>query len=283
MSLSELSAAIPERLPASLNFADLGSTFNAVIARKSIHLQPSSGNSFGPEGIRIIRINITSQDYMLPETFRVQFKFTVDEGVWRPLSTPAALFDRVRVISQGVVISDESHSDRLQCLHHEWMSKDQYQMLAAEGWNIEKFDDDGSPIFEKMDAGESKRINMSFITTPLFTQKKLIPLRYCPLVVELQLSQNYTNISYSLAAGETAPKYTITDANALCDTLQLDPALDNVLAERHMQDQIPIKMREWSTMKHSNNSLRNAEWNVQILKGVTRLCVFIFRSVDIAS
>ena len=55
MSLTELSTAIPERLPAQLNFADLGTQFQAVTGKRSVHIQPSSGNTFSPDGIRVIR------------------------------------------------------------------------------------------------------------------------------------------------------------------------------------------------------------------------------------
>ena len=61
MSLTELSTAIPERLPAQLNFADLGSQFQAVQSKQQVHIQPSSGNTFSPVGIRTIRFNITGR------------------------------------------------------------------------------------------------------------------------------------------------------------------------------------------------------------------------------
>ena len=77
MSLSEAVQAVPERLPAGLDYSALGSRFESITQKRSIHIQPASGNSFSPEGIRIIRFNITSNDYMVPETFRVQCKFSV--------------------------------------------------------------------------------------------------------------------------------------------------------------------------------------------------------------
>ena len=46
MSLTELSTAIPEKLPAQLDFADLGTQFQAVQSKQQVHIQPSSGNTF---------------------------------------------------------------------------------------------------------------------------------------------------------------------------------------------------------------------------------------------
>ena len=92
VALSELSAAIPERLPASLNFADLGSKFEAILEKKSIHLQPASANLFSATGARIIRFNLVSQDYLLPETFRLQALLTVTGNRFRPNGPMSLMF-----------------------------------------------------------------------------------------------------------------------------------------------------------------------------------------------
>ena len=68
-----------------------------------------------------MRFNITSTDYMLPVSFRVQGKFSVTDHDYVPRGPMSLLFSRVRVISQGVLISDESYFDRLQVLHHQWI------------------------------------------------------------------------------------------------------------------------------------------------------------------
>ena len=62
MSLSESMQAIPERLPPGLDYSALGSRFESITQKRSIHVQPASGNTFSPEGIRILRFKITSSD-----------------------------------------------------------------------------------------------------------------------------------------------------------------------------------------------------------------------------
>merc|ERR1712023_216560 len=141
MSLTELSTAIPERLPAQLNFADLGSQFQAVTGKRSVHIQPSAGNTFSPDGIRVIRFNITGEGYIVPESFRLQAKFTVlGDQMFKPVAPMSCLFERVRVISSGQVLSDENYFDRLQALHHEWMDKEQYKELCNESFAISRYD-----------------------------------------------------------------------------------------------------------------------------------------------
>ena len=115
MSLTELSTAIPERLPAQLNFADLGTQFQAVQSKQSVHVQPSSGNTFSPDGIRVIRFSISGEGYLVPESLRLQALFTVMKSsdgtanAFKPLAPMSCLFERVRAISQGQVLSDEKY------------------------------------------------------------------------------------------------------------------------------------------------------------------------------
>ena len=50
MSLSESVQAIPERLPAGLDYSALGSRFESITQKRSIHIQPASGNTLPPRG-----------------------------------------------------------------------------------------------------------------------------------------------------------------------------------------------------------------------------------------
>ena len=210
MSLTELSTAIPERLPAQLNFADLGTQFQAVTGKRSVHIQPSSGNTFSPDGIRVIRFNITGEGYLVPETFRLQASFTVTAGshAYKPCAPMSCLFERVRVISSGQVLSDESYFDRLQSLHHEWMDKETFKELCAESFYCD-VDTNGKATFSDVAAGSQVRIQMPFVTTPIFaSNKKLIPIRYCPLVIEMQLQPIYHSMNdvTGLSNPENYPK-----------------------------------------------------------------------------
>ena len=273
MSLTELSTAIPERLPAQINYADLGTQFQAVTGKRSVHIQPSSGNTFSPEGIRVIRFNVTGEGYIVPETFRLQATFTVTgSNAYKPCAPMSCLFERVRVISSGQVLSDESYFDRLQSLHHEWMDKETFKEICAESFYCD-MDSNGNAAFMDVTSAKPVRISMPFVTTPIFaSNKKLIPIRYCPLVIEMQLQPTYTTMNdVSDLAEADYTKWLLSDINCLCDVLHLDPALDNLLQERHRTDKIPLKMREWHTMKQA--VAENAsEFTLQLLKGMTRLC-----------
>ncbi len=158
MSLTELSTAIPVRLPAQLNFADSGYQFQAVQSKHSVPIQPVSGNTFSPDGIRVIRFVISGEGYFVPESLRMQALFSVlkckdgSAGGWKPLAPMSCLFERVRVISNGQVLSDENYFDRLQSLQHEMMEKEQFEEICAESFNTKSIDGPGEPAFDESDA-----------------------------------------------------------------------------------------------------------------------------------
>ena len=172
MSLSELTDALPERLPDGLAYNSLGEKFLGVISRKSIHVQPSSANHFSSQGQRVIRLNLVANEYLIPDSFRLQFNFRVsDVAEYKPLGPASLLFDRVRVISNGITISDENYFDRLQTLLHQWMDRDQYKAICDESFNTEDDTRDGvggvpSFTYTAIPASGSRRVTVPMISTP---------------------------------------------------------------------------------------------------------------------
>ena len=68
MALSELNAAIPEKLPVKFAYNELGHRFESVQSKRLVQLLPQGAQPFGPKHTRLIRFNLTatSGDYLLP-------------------------------------------------------------------------------------------------------------------------------------------------------------------------------------------------------------------------
>ena len=169
------------------------------------------------------------------------------------------MFKRVRCISGGTLISDEDYFNRLQTLHHERMNREQFAEVCAESFPIMDRctdndltstlkNDDGAftcqPIRVANAFPQDKRIQMPFITTPLFNkyQDHLIPLRWMPLVIEMELDPE-SNCWHN---GDAT--WSLSDINLLMTVVKLDIGLDNVMQQRWQQDRIPMMLREWHTM-----------------------------------
>ena len=90
----------------------------------------------------------------------------------------------------------------------------------------------------------------------LFEQDKLIPLRYAPLVIELELVNNASDAVVRVgAAGAYSELWNITDTQCKCDLLTLDNSLDNEYASHLLAGKsLPINFATWS---HTNQSTGN--------------------------
>jgi hypothetical protein len=148
------------------------------------------------------------------------------------------------------------------------MSPMQYASLCAENVQVASMPMNTANTHEAVPIGTDVRIQTALITTPILQQKRWIPLRWMPLVIELELNSSYTSMCKT--DGGT-PSWVISDVCALYDSLTLDPALDNAFQERIDSDRLPMQMDCWSTQKQILDPAKAAEFTLQMLRGVSRL------------
>ena len=86
-----------------------------VTNRRSVSYFAQGGNQYGPNGVKVMKFNLTGNDWLDPSTLRVMFQLNnaavQTEGsptkTLEPLSwNPAIFFRRARVICGGVVAED---------------------------------------------------------------------------------------------------------------------------------------------------------------------------------
>ena len=119
----------------------------------------------------------------------------------QPLSwNPAVFFRRCRIIAGGVVIEDIDNFNRLPFMLHALKSEEEQLGIAAEGFC--SFDDKHANV--ATDTRKSDRLENHYQSGTvfagrrvmfkpsigLFNQEELIPLRYCPIQVELEFVNN---------------------------------------------------------------------------------------------
>ena len=176
MALSELNSQIPEKLPVKLAFNDLGHRFESVQSKRLVQLLPNGAQPFGPKHTRLLRFNLTatSGDYLLPDSVRLQAVFHNTSLLkdFKPLGSMGLMFQRMRLICEGVVIQDLQYQDRM----HQWLtedlSKDQYEELCKESFEISQFNPDGSTQHSLIRRNSTRRISMPFSTLGLFNSKQ---------------------------------------------------------------------------------------------------------------
>ena len=85
----------------------LPSTADYVTNRRSVTFMPQGGNEYSPTGVKVIKINLTGQDWLDPST--VRFMFTINNMEAGPASSnpkmlrllggPWCFFRRVRILA----------------------------------------------------------------------------------------------------------------------------------------------------------------------------------------
>jgi len=91
-----------------------------VTNRRSVSYFASGGNQYSPSGVRVIKFNLTGDQWLDPSTFRVAFQLNnlehdpLSMNYIKPLSwNPAVFFRRARIIAGGQVIEDIDDFNRL--------------------------------------------------------------------------------------------------------------------------------------------------------------------------
>ena len=91
----------------------------------------------------------------------------------------------------------------------------------------------------------------------IFNQEKLLPLRYCPIQIELELVNNAADpVWVGTKNGlNYVAEWDITDIQCKCDLLTLDNSLENEYASHLLSGKtLPIIFSTWN---HTNQSIGN--------------------------
>ena len=99
-------------------------------------------------------------------------------------------------------------------------------------------------------------------TFGLFNQDKLLPLRYCPIQIELELVNSFTDAIVIRDAYNSA-LWNISDIQCKCDLLTLDNTLDNEYASHLLSGKsLPINFATWSHTNQSTGNDKNSSANI---------------------
>ena len=277
-----------------------------VTDRRSVTFFASGGNQYSPSGVKVCKFNIVADQWLEPSTFRVMFTLNnlatpgIGSASIHPLHwNPAVLFRRARVIAGGQVIEDIDDFNRLSIMFTALKSQDDQKEIAMEGFGLfdRKYDQpaggllSAGPVAEDTDERKVYRISdwsesgtISNQRTVMFkpmlgilAQEKLIPLRYCPLQIELELVSNGADCMFvGTQNGQTyGSDWEVSDIQCKMDLLTLDSSLQNEYASHLLSGKsLPIN---FSTYNHSNQATNNdKDFSCHIHRAPTRLkSVFI--------
>ena len=110
-----------------------------VTNRRSVSYFASGGNDYSTSGVRVMKFNITSDQWLDPSTFHIAFRLNRtsagENDILQPVHyNPAVFFSRARLICGGVVVEDVNDFDRLSVMLTELMSEEQQMIMATKGF-----------------------------------------------------------------------------------------------------------------------------------------------------
>lgn len=261
-----------------------------VTERKSVTYHPQGSNIYKPgAGTRLIRILLTGDNWLDPSTLRVMFDLNNDDNVdgkhLRPLGGPHTFFRRARLLCSGQLVEDIQDYNRIHEMFHTLISKDSRENDSAEAfgnlWNTSDFYDEDLDEFNFVGIKPSQKMTVLF--KPLFgllNQNKMLPLRYAPITIELELVDEAkepiyepptTGVNFNTA--NTTMLWSINNVQVKCDVCTLDNALDNSYAQHLLSGKsLPITyntfISQMQTVAGQDNPLINVSRAITRLKSV---------------
>ena len=190
-----------------------------VTNRRSVTFYPQGGNSYAPNGVKVIRLALTGDGWLDPSTIRVMFDLTNLDTEFnhtlKTISGPWSFFRRMRLMAGGTIIEDIDNYARTHEMFHKFVSPAKRQKDTTEGFGIEGdilrnrgtgAHPDGLPGQNALTYfGIPPGLGRTVLFKPLsglFAQQKYIPLRYCPLILELEVVNDVNDpIVWPSAAG----------------------------------------------------------------------------------
>ena len=160
----------------------------------------------------------------------------------QPLSwNPIVFFRRARLICGGQVVEDIDDFNRLSLMLTDLLPEDDQHDIGCEGFKnfgsvkgAAAQADDQRKSYGQTDYDPSSNVGLArrVMFKPMlgpFNQQKLIPLRHCPIQIELELVNSQADaVSLEFAEGfQNGSNWDISDIQCKCDLLELDSSLSN--------------------------------------------------------
>ena len=230
-----------------------------VTNRRSVSFFPSGSDTYSStSGVKVIKIKLNGTDWLDPSTVKVMFTVNNTAGTMTFLSGGHSFFRRLRVVCNGQIVEDIDDYNRVCEMFNVLQSASVRQNDEIE--SVARWD--GVTPDETLVQGGSRTIGMK-LCSGLLNQTKMLPIRYCPLELELEL----VNAVGDPQHGSTA--WNLSDVQIKADLCTLDNALENSYAKHLFEGKaLPIN---YSTYISQSQTLTDFNFTVNVARAVTRL------------
>ena len=204
--MQSITNASEDTLVDSLSFK-LPGTGSYVSERKNVTYHPEGSGSYSAtSGTKVVKFRLSSDGWLDPSTFRIMFNIVNEDPnggakALRPLGDVYAFFRRMRISIRGIIVEDIDNYNRLSHMFSIFQSEGSRKNEKCEGFgyndNIANMSTD-----DELGGIASHQTVMFKPLSGFFSQAKFLPLKYCPIEIELELVSDVNELLVSLATAE---------------------------------------------------------------------------------
>ena len=259
-----------------------------VVDWRSVTFHPQGSNIYKTSsGTKLIRILLTGDNWLDTSTFRIMFDVRNNEADVAKklyvLGGPHCFFRRMRILAAGQLVEDIDNYNRIHEMMSILTSPDSRNNQAAEAFGAHW--DTGAtaayPVLQGIDGAQALTVLFKPLSG-LLNQNKMLPIRYAPITLELELVDAPTDpvvaiqldaatgVPANFKAATTSNDWQIENVQVKVDVCTLDNALDNSYAQHLLSGKsLPISYNTFvSQFQAANSTDKNL---INVSRALTRL------------
>ena len=250
-----------------------------ITDRRSVTFHPSGSNVYRTSsGTKVLKIVLTGDSWLVPGSVRLMYTLRNNDSNrakrLRTLSGPWSFWRRIRVLCGGQVVEDfdlNRTQEMMQLLHSE--STRDNDDVEGIGYRANTREAPSTLALPGIAGGEARRVSFRLLSG-LLSQPKWLPIRYCPVTLELELVSGATDAVVApggsiFTSSNTSTDWQIEDVQLKADLCTLDNAVDNQIADHLLSGKaLPINYQTYLTQSQvaAGQSL-----SMNVSRAVTRL------------
>ena len=281
--------SVEDRLVDGLSF-QLKPGASYVTERKSVTFHPQGSNIYSTSGTKLIKLLLTGDQWLDPSTFRIMFDLVnmdtsnSNNKLLRVLGGPHSFFRRMRTLANGAVIEDIDNYNRVHEMFKILKAEDTNKNNEAEafGQQYDKYTTLDTTTVSGIKGGQSQTVLFK-PCSGLFNQPKMLPIRYMPITIDLEIVHDNTEPVLSVTttgtdsfdtSTNTSTSWQIQNVQVKVDTVTLDNQLDNSYAEHLLSGKaLPINYQTYVSQMQSilSGSYGQQKVRLNVTRALSRL------------
>lgn len=285
--------SVDDALIDSLSFK-LSNSASYLTDRKSVTFWPTGSNIYKTNsGTKVIRFVLTNDNWLDPSTVRLMFNLVNNASELKRLRTISggwSFFRRIRIMCQGTLIEDFDYNrthemfEVLTSVHNR--DNDDIENFGYRADTVAPNATHTTDTLPGIKGGSYQTIGFK-LCSGILNQPKMLPLKYMPLTIEMELVNDANDpivppaVNDTFTVANTSNDWQIENVQVKCDICNLDNSLQNNYDSHLLSGKsLPINFNTYITQ---SQAIVGQDIGVSLNRAITRLkSIFVtfYQSTD---